>query len=662
MKSFRAIQIQPIQKIRHSSATLLLRRSINFRCADVFRSDRSKWRIAGAGRDPEHPTLKSVRWDLNESTTWVLTGPAGSGKSTLIESLAGKHKIIESAGVTSIIDTVDSLDQIGNRTKVELVTFAPNHSSYYARFNGLDPDDDMTLLDYLDNGLPNVGLESAGSVSASDTCTPSLTSSAGSLTDQYATPKATPSWCAETIPAAPQQQLAKEDDLQGDRFWDNDAALHSLPCSIDPRIAHIADELEISGLLRQSLITLSNGQMRRARIARALLSQPHLLCLDEPFAGLDDNTARTVSTFLQNVLHNSCKDNKDAALRIVMALRSQDYLTSAQQGLLSWVTHALLLDGKGGVAAVGPRAEIDPVLARQAGCESQPSARSLEDRVRAAKAAGTRSKAAAANKNAGAEGKPLVILRDVSITYSGKPVISGVDWSILCGERWGLVGPSGSGKTSLLAMMMGDHLQAYSNDVTLFGTRRGDGDSIWDIRQRVGYSGPELHSGAFTSPGLTVAQVIATGFGHGTASADGVEPSLEQLSAINTVVRQIAAFIAPGITYSLVTPAYGAEAGTIHDNPALPWLDHPFRTQAAGLQRLALFVRAVVKLPDLLALDEPFQAMDPNLVEACKAWLDAHLQPCQALVVVTHHAASELPSCTNRLLRMGADGRPADMI
>ena len=42
-------------------------------------------------------------------------------------------------------------------------------------------------------------------------------------------------------------------------------------------------------------------------------------------------------------------------------------------------------------------------------------------------------------------------------------------------------------------MITGDHPQAYSNDLHLFGRRRGSGETVWDIKKNVGVVSARLH-------------------------------------------------------------------------------------------------------------------------------------------------------------------------
>ncbi|NIP24904.1 MAG: hypothetical protein GWO38_14085, partial [Phycisphaerae bacterium] len=70
--------------------------------------------------------------------------------------------------------------------------------------------------------------------------------------------------------------------------------------------------------------------------------------------------------------------------------------------------------------------------------------------------------------------------------------------------------PSAAGKSTVLALIHGDNLQAYANDIYLFGQKRGAGQSIWDIKEKIGYISSDLqlrqhqHTDAFA--------VVCSGF------------------------------------------------------------------------------------------------------------------------------------------------------
>jgi molybdate transport system ATP-binding protein len=78
------------------------------------------------------------------------------------------------------------------------------------------------------------------------------------------------------------------------------------------------------------------------------------------------------------------------------------------------------------------------------------------------------------------------------------------------GEHWQIVGPNGAGKSTLLSLITGDHPQGYSNDLTLFGRRRGSGETIWDIKKHIGYVSSSLHLDYRVS--TTVRNVILSGY------------------------------------------------------------------------------------------------------------------------------------------------------
>ncbi len=330
-------------------------------------------------------------------------------------------------------------------------------------------------------------------------------------------------------------------------------------------VSAIAERLGIAAQLPQPFMTLSNGQTRRARLARALLGKPELLILDDPFIGLDTAGRADLTELLAGLV----RDDR----RVVLICR--------EDVIPGWVTNVL---------RCGTRLPEPGSLEQSTGKLHTP-------------------------------GDALVELCNVSVIHSGKAILDQVSWTVRAGERWAVVGPNGSGKTTLLSLLCGDHPQAYSNDVRLFGRRRGTGETIWDVKRNVGLVSPEFHL-YFTEP-LTAERTVATGFFDVLAD----RPTTSEQTAR---VREL--FAAFGITHLL---------------------DRPFRCLSTGEQRLVLLVRAVVKRPPLLILDEPFQGFDAALVERCRVWLDRELGADQTLLFVTHDL-KELPQCVDRMMRLEA--------
>lgn len=343
-----------------------------------------------------------------------------------------------------------------------------------------------------------------------------------------------------------------------------------------------AQRFGIAGLLEQSFLTLSNGQVRRARLAKAELSTSELMIFDDPFMGIDATGRADIARLIASQI---------AAGRAVLLLTRPDAVPE-------WVTHVLVLDG-GTAVWQGPRQEYQAPVEPVSAAEVTP----------------------VPIREPGPVGEPVLQLANIVVRYGERRILDGIDWTVRTGERWALLGPNGAGKSTLLSLVFGDHPQAYSNSIALFGRKRGSGESIWDVKKRIGFLSPEFH--LYYSEPLTAFQAAGTGFFDVLAARP---LSAEQRDR----VRQLFA------VFQLT-----------------PVADRPMNRLSAGQQRLVLFVRALVKQPPLLILDEPFQGLDAEAVQRARNWLDTELTPDQALIFVSHHT-QELPRSITQTLRLEA--------
>jgi molybdate transport system ATP-binding protein len=176
-------------------------------------------------------------------------------------------------------------------------------------------------------------------------------------------------------------------------------------------------------------------------------------------------------------------------------------------------------------------------------------------------------------------GVPLVRLVGGRVAHGDQVVFDGLDFTVLAGQHTLVEGPNGSGKSTLLEMITGDHPQAYSNDLHLFGRRRGTGETVWDIKKNVGVVSPRLHRDYRV--GGSVEEVLLSGL-----------------------------FDSIGL-YQRPEPSHRARA-----KAWLDWLElgltpnAAFRELSFGQQRLILIGRAAIKIPPLLVMDEPTSGLD----------------------------------------------------
>jgi molybdate transport system ATP-binding protein len=358
--------------------------------------------------------------------------------------------------------------------------------------------------------------------------------------------------------------------------------------------------LGVEPFLDRRLLSLSNGERQRLQLARALSCPLRLLILDEPFTGLDEAARKHFHAVLEHLMSTT--------LRVLL-------ISTRIEDLPRHVTHLLCVE-RCRVVSAAPRAAL--LRSRLKG---------RAPRVTMPLPSPTLQPAPSCRPHCSPQttGSALLQLRNIRVRYGSSVILRDLNWTVRRGESWALLGPNGSGKTTLLSLILGDNPQAYMNEVVVFGNRRGSGDSIWNLKRRIGWVSPELHLHFDTA--ATCFEVVASGF-HDTIGL--IEPpTTRQRRAARRWLKRFG---------------------------LLKHLQSPIGSLSAGWQRMVLLARALAKDPRLLILDEPCQGLDPAhrafLVKAVEALVRAR----SVTVIYVTHRPDEIPPSIRRVLHLSKGG------
>lgn len=358
-------------------------------------------------------------------------------------------------------------------------------------------------------------------------------------------------------------------------------------------------------------ILLSSGELRKHSLSKVLGTEPCLLILDNPFVGLDATSRLVLGEQLRAIVQGgktslmlvlSREDEIPPFMTHVVEVK--DEVVLPKKRLADWLAER-------GTETCGKEQACGPGQAISTGdahCNADsPSSENGPSALQAA--------------DAPASSPEIVRLNKVTIRYGERTILKDLDWVVRKGEHWSLTGPNGSGKSTLLGLVCADNPQSYACDISLFGRKRGSGESIWDIKKHIGYVSPELHR-SFKRD-ITAERIVANGLRdfHGLFTKANEEE-------IRTARKCLERFGA------------GHLAGT------------SFLNMSSGEQRIVLLARAFVKNADLLILDEPFHGLDDENVRMVRGIIEEYCQnPDNTLLMVTHRM-EELPSCIDHNLTL----------
>lgn len=468
--------------------------------------------------------LSELNWQINAGEHWAIIGENGSGKSTLLDTLGGKF--FPRQGKIQKPHYKDVVLIPRDYSFHRIVGSA--YQYYQQRFQSIGAEMTPTVWEILQNQVKPLGTVDEHSV--------------------------------EMPP------------LAYDETFFQKQAIHF-------RIDH---------LLQRPVVTLSNGETRRTLITYALLQQPQVLLLDNPFIGLDVASRANLHELLNEISH-------DIQLIFVGSATDMPNCTTHVLELVNEKTHRI-------------HSKSFPE-----------NLNTVKEQLSLNQELVTKIK----SKSHFTDFETAVAFRNATVCYNGVNVVDNINWTVKRGERWALMGANGSGKSTLLSLIVGDNPQAYQNDFDLFDRKRGTGESIWDIKKRIGYVSPEFH--IYFNRHTVVWKAVASGL-----------------------------FDTAGLFKTLKNE----ERELVTDYLKLLNIEHLtdrlVNELSSGEQRLVFLARALVKNPPLLILDEPCQGLDFNHMVQFRELVNELVTSLNKTLIYVTHYEEEIPTCvTKRIILRG---------
>ena len=383
-----------------------------------------------------------------------------------------------------------------------------------------------------------------------------------------------------------------------------------------PKIAERLEtlpEIKLCGIehiLDRGLKLMSTGEIRRTLLCRALLSKKKLLVLSDPFAGLDAQSRKILLEFFQTIA------GKASYPKIILSMERYTEIPNTITNVAEFSGGKISFDGtKDEYEAILKKRNEEKMATRDA--EKSAFISELDEITKDSQNIRTAITPQVSGEDT------LIQMNGVNVGWDGKKVLSDFNWTVLPGEHWLIRGPNGSGKTTLLELITGDNHQVFSNDVWLFGKKRGTGETIWDIKRNLGIVSYRLHVEYRMLGGTDLEAVIISGF----------------KDSIGLYEQRTELEISAARKWLKLAGFEGRERES-------------FGNLSYGEQRAVLIMRAAVKSPKILILDEPCHGLDENYRQKILDLLERIADTGTTTLLHVTHDPTEALLCEKHILEL----------
>ncbi|MBO4319546.1 MAG: ATP-binding cassette domain-containing protein [Treponema sp.] len=517
-------------------------------------------------QDGSRPVLKDFSWQMNEGEAWLVTGPNGGGKADFVKALSSQLDFVP-------VDSYDPQKKGSFHSSFEGSVSVVSLEMAARLIEEERERDESEILDREDIGRTGRQYiaEVLGGSSAKNAPLPPI---------------------ASRLETMPQVKL----------------------CGVEK-------------ILDRGLRYMSTGEIRRTLLCRALLSGSRLLILSDPFAGLDAESRRILLEFFDTMVNRqlNAKNSGSGFPSIILSMERFSEIPSSINKVLEFTA--------GKVSFCGERNDYEKILSERENQNREKHVQERNDFLNALReiqekySAGTDD--SSLGKSSFEKSGTLIKFEDVNVGWGDHHVLVNLNWEVRHNEHYLIRGPNGSGKTTILELITGDNMQVFREKIYLFGKRRGSGETIWDIKKKLGIVSYRLHVEYRMVGDTSLLETIISGF---YDSIGLYENPSDYEKAVARQWLKLAGFEKKEM--------------------------QAFKNLSYGEQRAILILRAAVKSPRVLILDEPCHGLDENNRSMILDLLEVIAGTGTTTLLHVTHDPSEVLPCEKHVLELYPDQNP----